>query len=673
MVLKHITLLLWPFCDSTIQFIADDTNAITNELIFHCVIFQCVLLIFKARKQSYSNSTASKRYLFDHQREMFMASGRLIYRQKLSGPNLLLVSDLTFSDVNWEDADFHKDITQRLQMPIKIPAAILFTSNESVQAPQYKSSNLVKAVFNTAMLIQINLVGGFFEIGSFSCRASTRLEVKQKCESGRMNLTFLQVPRPSMKSFDAIFSFWKTYRIKITFEPINRSMCTSQPEMNEFLNVVAPEPELCQTFHDYFSYKNCSNSELCFYYYNFIVAQRQAKSNQFITHSLQVIIPYAQMQTEYSIQIFFPKVHFLDVNLGAFLLPFSTSVWIGVLIAIISKVLFLVYFANHDFQEVCLWLYSVVFEQTGNNHMLKSLTEKTILIFSLFSMIFLRDLYNSALYSFITAEPEPFNYPKNVAKLLSRTDFDIMSTSGPYHEMAYFVEKWHAGDLPQELKNLTVLYIGIILKMHRMEDDIEVQTVENATKGLTTHINYYSPKFPTNKSNLLETKIYRDSWNRRNATFASFAVICENDCQILLNPAISSNQTLHQLSFKEALLVANKFWIQYYISFEAFSLKRFLQSFAESGLYERSVVYHYMLNQLQQLVELNTQQKHGIPNGTLYSFVFLANGKTAMVQQRCKPTTLSALTGTICIAGCGILFAMIMFLFEASACLKINS
>ncbi|CAL8075653.1 unnamed protein product [Orchesella dallaii] len=252
------TLIIQPFCRSTVEFIWDTaTDSVSRELLY-CVIIQCVVMTFNSVHDHHCNTpnksnSNTNDILKVKNHNSLHQNGVAISKQKFSPPELLLITDSTLTQQTWGDVDFETRISQREHGPIKLPAVLLLSSLSPPMIFTYRTTWLVEAVFSTAMLIQLDYKQGSLKIGTFSCEAFTEKQIEEKCGLANINLNFFSIPEKSMTSFESIYELWKLHRITLNFGPVNRAQCASitSYEWNPgTLDIYEDEPELCSQIND---------------------------------------------------------------------------------------------------------------------------------------------------------------------------------------------------------------------------------------------------------------------------------------------------------------------------------------------------------------------------------------------------------------------------------------
>ncbi|CAL8128937.1 unnamed protein product [Orchesella dallaii] len=314
---------------------------------------------------------------------------------------------------------------------------------------------------------------------------------------------------------------------------------------------------------------------------------------------------------------------------------------------------------------------AVLTEQDGKNYFKMGMTIPTIWIFS---AIFLRNLYNSTLYSFMTAEQEPTDFPKNIQETVDRNDFDLIlsfSLSNQFNQIFYRL------DHSKPTKQLTKLYIRIMAKSSFMlkvpEDDVQVhiKTLQNAIKGDKTKILYYNLLKPY--ENVTPMLAYRQTNLplEGEKVFSKFAVLCQDgDCEGKWNAAFFRQTKLHRIVPKQIPFFRNVgIWTQDHSTIVTASFHKFLGRIVQSGLYELFIKRYRLLEKLKLLQSVTNGTKSEISNGSLFSYVFLAGngrngGEDYAFNIEAKSTKITAFTGTFFITGIMLSLALIIILLE---------
>jgi len=287
-----------------------------------------------------------------------------------------------------------------------------------------------------------------------------------------------------------------------------------------------------------------------------------------------------------------------------------------------------------------------------------------------FGTMFLRESYNSSLYSFMTTEKVPDNFPKNVKQLLNRTDYELLMSRSYNDRIAGEMFINDESKLP---KRLFEFYWRVILRASFMRPRLTMDVIQNISKGIpakassypTTSIDSYKEWVESGT----ETKLMEKS-----KKFSRFVVMCEANCDRKWGSVFLGMKEWHRVVSKEnhqPFFSFSEFWIQETSTVATRDFPKFLAAFVQSGLYELSINRYRKIEQLKIMKNSRHLGQLGFNGGSLFSYVFYEHDtkkfEMSNVTNNIRPTTVSALTGAFILTGTLCLSAIAVLMSEVVA------
>ncbi|CAL8139848.1 unnamed protein product [Orchesella dallaii] len=127
------------------------------------------------------------------------------------------------------------------------------------------------------------------------------------------------------------------------------------------------------------------------------------------------------------------------INLGAFFRPFSTIIWISlvVVMGLMSFNLSCVLYCQSKITfHPLFWITSVLLDQ-GDTGLTSWRKLWYLIILWLFGALLLRNMYTADMFSFIVSEPE-YSFPSSLGELVQRPDFNLITNE--LNDLIYYFE-----------------------------------------------------------------------------------------------------------------------------------------------------------------------------------------------------------------------------------------
>ncbi|CAL8128522.1 unnamed protein product [Orchesella dallaii] len=656
-------ILLNHFCGSTIQFLWEESAILSSIMFQHCIILQCVILnidfiriqqSFKTLRDSKTNALAW----------MLQSNSQITFNQRFTSKDILLVSDSIFPSQRFGQGVLQTGIDRNYRyVPMKIPTVILLETVETSAGilEVNKRTRIIISEMTTAMLIFVDSDRKLVSMGCFTCEGEFEEHYAQGKLVPMYPVSFKSVPMKLLAKFEILQKFWRNVNSKMR---ISRNKSTKGSNCNLISSrhtndLILFEDETCETFNSFFETKNCSNFIVCKNYFFDDRRLRLIPSETVYFKYLSEIFPFVLKQTDFTFQVLVPKVHVLEAGLGAYLTPFEFKIWICTIISIIAIFLWLWRTEGEDFTLVLFWQFAVFVEQDGPEFNGIRFGGKTMVLMWMMIAILLRLFYTASLYSFMTAEKEPDDYPQTIPEVVKTNDFDLLVTLS-------FSDKFGTWFWPHPLNHqprVRDLYFGVITKAFVMTTGSEIQILQNASFGQPANVQHY---LFVNRNVRSSREFFSTHWffpvEKR---FSKFVTLCEGDCNSNSNVGLVGQKAFHRIIPQQSspLLQSFEFWTLRYTNFATLSFPKYFGSFVHSGLYELSIKRYRLLNQFKNILQLNEFRALGMSNSSLFSFVFLANQKEVFIEEE-DPTKLSALEGTLLLGTLMLSTAFAVFLFE---------
>ncbi|CAL8132744.1 unnamed protein product, partial [Orchesella dallaii] len=376
------------------------------------------------------------------------------------------------------------------------------------------------------------------------------------------------------------------------------------------------------------------------------------------------IFPIVQYPIEYKLEVFIPRVRFLNTNLTAFLKPFTFQVWLCVLTTIFAISSWLLISNGVNLEDILLWQFSNMLEQDGIRFSKTNKLKWGVLIaFWVFFGFLIRQLYCSYLYSFMTAEIEPKSYPKTLNELQDYNEFKLLTTQ-EILETSLRMSQWQP--FSAELANfyLSLLRISYIIVSRSKGLQTIAESFHNISEGKGISVRTYDfPQYNGTSSfyDIVFCSI-SSSGRQQFVEFNKFVSICRQDCFSILEFIGQQRLTYKSMNPVSAFSLS-MYWVQFDPDMQTFRFARFLGSFVQSGLYDLATRYYNKFERLRLLDFMaGTRMVRPQNKGTLFSFVFL--GGKATVTDREIPTNISAMWGTFIISAWILMLSLFVLILE---------
>ncbi|CAL8128504.1 unnamed protein product [Orchesella dallaii] len=360
--------------------------------------------------------------------------------------------------------------------------------------------------------------------------------------------------------------------------------------------------ENCEVYEAFFRYINYSSFEKCEL---FFVNRFQLFPKPIMVFNYKdTFFSTAQYHLEFSFQFLTPNPNFLDPTPVSYMSRFKSEVWFVNLLAGCGVLIWLTLVEKNTFESAYFFRSLALFEQ-GYRLLRSGLRGKMLIIMWIFSALVLRQLYCSCLYSFLTTEQSPHNVPGSVDEAADRKDFDLI--------------------MPISFSSSHL--IPLIAKPLKNQSQDEVATQRK---------------------------------------FSKVALMCEGDCDSKRNVALVNQKTMFQIVPKqEPFFKRFEFWTVASSNFATLRFRRFLGTFVHSGIYDFAINRYQMWQKFKLLVALNINENLGMSNGSLFSYIFLAD-KCESSSRKGTPLRLKAMTGPLSMVGLQIIVAVLVFGIELS-------
>ncbi|CAL8127792.1 unnamed protein product [Orchesella dallaii] len=653
------SMLINNFVESTVEFLWEEYNQVTLSGLSHCIILSCILLNFNSFQLEHQlqNKTIGNNNLPDRKLAyefILEAHVTIFWGQRLSSQEFLLFSDFTFPSVNRNTIlNFAYGLTGARERHRKYPSVIISTTLnypvESVNPENWQ----ISVHFSLPILLFVSQKTDELKIGYVPY---TNFHVSTE----KVQLVAVPITQSDLSSQFGLRLAWErlhsTTRMKTLLGGRNLNCLRKRSSYSKpIINY-----ETCGFKESYCQHVNCSTIKCCQIIHNFLSKQLSTPSYQYTSYQ---IFPFVQKHIDFKIQILFPKENIFDTNLTAFLYPFHFLVWLSCVIAMICVSAWLILCERQVCYEILFWQPSTILEQ--DPYQLKNVGSRGTSLVGLWllSLFLIRQFYGSSLYSFMTTENEPNDFPNGINETLSRTDFYLLCSYD-------FQMKLFQSGIEQRLP-LFNFYLEILrrsyLIIYMHDKDFESDTLRNLSNGRESLV--YSDKYKSSYSN--STTIV-DAMNlaslertKKYVRFDRFVVICEEGC--MENPGLlGQTRLIRKISDELPVLRSHQFWHQNEPSSESFRFEKFLGSFVESGLYELEIQRFKKLNQLRRLKKFESSKRRVLNNGSLFSYVFLdvKFKKQAEKEKFEEPMKIVALKGTLILVQFFVFVAIVTFLVE---------
>ncbi|CAL8092067.1 unnamed protein product [Orchesella dallaii] len=651
------SILLEHFRYSTCEFVWDEFNSLSRNIFAQCIIFQCIILNFdllkieKFGKIHFEKSRDREKNLS----YILQTNARTIFGQKFSTRDLLLISDSTFPPTSsfWGDHILQTSIKSDREIiaPITIPTVILVRSSNSFNLTVYSH-------FTAVILIFISSDGSDVKIGCFSCdfRPSNGTEA--------YTLTFENAPLKDISCFNDLYKFWE----KLHLFSIRSSEISPALNIDNCLKIsnyklnVSSNAKSCEILETFVRIKNCT-LELCTTSLFQIWLKPPIRFNYFVN-----VFPFGQQQIDFSFQLHLPKIHFFDANLTAFLLPFTITIWLCIGITILATSAFLIYTETKSSGQVIFWQCEVLLVQGGELlRWIRGKWGKITITTWIFTTLFLRQFYNSSLYSFMAKEKESNDFPKSMEELLVRKDIPLLSPASFLSELSWI----YARETDRGLAlRLIKFYMKILPKSSFIlgNHEMYIRALQQASNGSLVRsikINFRAPRNQA-KNRLSTPRIERSIKETR---FNQFAVMCVGDCEMSLKGVFLGKTRLNNqiiVPKQRPFFRVFQFW-HAFPNFATVSFSNFLAYFVQSGLHDLAIGRYKMLKQLKLLESLNYGRKLGMSNGSLFSYIFLSKKDEKVFNSSLTEhasAKVSEFVGTFILTGFMFGLSLVILIFE---------
>ncbi|CAL8121043.1 unnamed protein product [Orchesella dallaii] len=660
------------FQTSNIEFVWEERNQVTTSAFFQCILIPCVMLNYEIvsleKSLNYTRSaTIESEFLIAGPsfKYIFRKNFNVIIAQRYSSKELLLISDSTFQKSKWGNQALQGDFRNNVK-PITIPTVIIQATAKLLKKCKNCPKKLVSLQMSTALLIFVDSQTTLVGIGCFTCERNTIFESASKtsihCNICHQvfTISFQRIPKREKISYKNLVSFWLELHRNLHFDDgsaIKKQNCV---QLNSYRE--GNEAETCITYETFIEYENCSDYENCKDLYKFEMGvQRKLVSIHNDFKYITQYYPVGQNQIDFSFQILFPKVKLLDANLSAFLTPFNYDAWISTIIAIAITSAWFVLANKVSPQKVIFWQISIIFEQDADILLESRFLNKATAIVWVFCVISLRNFYNSSLYSFISAEKQPHDYPRTLAQLLDREDFSIFVPMDLHDELYTKLSEKFEYDMSEKVVQT---YAKFLHKSFYMQYGWYSETVKNAVDGIHTKVSYYSKSGSPESISFSGWIDSSPAWiSDEQILFDKFSTICKENCESEWNVALFGQTRLHRIIPKQEPFYSYlELWSQMNPTVASLRFPMYLGRFVQSGLYSLSINRVKRLQVLKQLQDFNRFRKLGMSNGSLFSYVFVSD--IIKEHEKVEPTKITAFLGTFVLVGFVFLAAISVLMCE---------
>ncbi|CAL8132137.1 unnamed protein product [Orchesella dallaii] len=656
------SMLVNHFGSSTVEFLWEENNPLSQSVFSTCIIFQCILLHFDFH--IYENLKTKRQFLTNlNFTTILNLNFRVIATQKFSSAGILLVSDSTFTASSLKNRVLQADLEDDTNIYRKYPPIILSALLDyTLLSPRLKKYYVSLAV--TASLLLFVRVGlDDVHLGRVPCLDSYRYTGHRTCwhrENGQLLRIQLEiVTKNAVLSFQDLIMFLEEHQSAIHFKTTEESQKQHCKSLQSYNFIPFIEDDRCDLYSIYFSFVNCSNFKECWNnaYYNLDI--RLGTPSRFSYH----VFPFVQNHIDFTFQVYFPKEYFLDGKLTAFLSPFKMLVWISCVLVFLGISSWLLFAENQLLQDVLIWQSSLILEQDGLGLRNTKFRGTMLIGLWMLSLFLIRQCYNSSLYSFMTTQKEAFtDFPVSMQEILLQNNFELISPP------AFLLTLVDIGSEAKLDRSLVDLYLRIIQKSYFVmgHDNIEMLVLHEAIEQKPTEIQHFSPSLTYEDSAMLVKLLMNASrhFNVWSVQFSRFVIICEGGCFDGVE-ILGQNNMIRKIPKEKPILRHFKVWFQKRANFESVRFSKFLRHFAQSGLYDVVVNRFMKLQQLQILYNMDVSWRVGLSNGNLFSYVFLVNKVgSSYIDIKEEPTRMSVLVGTLVMVAFLLLMAFIIFIFE---------
>ncbi|CAL8128524.1 unnamed protein product [Orchesella dallaii] len=558
-----------------------------------------------------------------------------IKKQKFSLKELLLILDSTFPPTDFGTNILQTGIVESQQnVLIQIPTAVIIGTANSRNTPTEPKTRLVISALTTALLIFISFDLKTLSVGCFTCdRKLEQFRATRHFKPAFPLIILEYATHEAPLSYKSLTRFWMKLNSNLNFGyELPKQYCLSIPSYK-----IKPtfKGEICQIYESYFESKNCSSFKKCLAFYTDQLELKPSPSRGF--HYLNKIFPAIQHQVDFKFQVLFPKTHFFSGDPAAYVTPFDATVWLYILLVIFIISIWLIFVEKERIEHVIIWQFSVLLEKEGGHQLKTRKGPQGIAMITvwIFSAIYLRHFYNSSLYSFMTSEQKPKDFPKSMDEVFERNDFDLIL---PYSFMRTKLSTLFREQKANRAPQLVRLYRRLMNKSYFLLDKVEVKTLQNVSDGKKAHVGFYisKDKNPITHPNPTFT------WNLGEKLFTKYATMCEEDCNRNRNLALVSQKKLHRIEPQQTPFFRSfEYWTVRDSNFASLQFPKFLGSFVQSGIYALVINRYNTLQQLKLMQGLNAFRKLEMSNGSLFSYIFLAKMKLQMDNTE-SPTKISA-------------------------------
>ncbi|CAL8132774.1 unnamed protein product [Orchesella dallaii] len=662
------TILINHFRDSTTEFVWEEQSKVARMAFTKCIILQCVILNFDWLKLQQSVQTATpkpfKRNPSKATYEYILeANARILSSKKYSISDIFLISDSTFASHLWNRIPQITTTNFEKKHGRKYPSVIALNGryNQTQHSLDDNDILYITPSFSSQILLFVSIEENDVRMGIVSSLCAGRY-----CRNFNgilFELRFHRIPNVPKVSMKHIQDYWERihsntiYKTNVT--NTNRCMSLFSLKISKTKSLFLE----CEIYEMYFEYVNCTGFGDCHY---IIHHGKLSLISNFISDipPYSYMFPFTQYSVDYTFEVLLPRTHFFDANLTAFLSPFTYQIWLCMVTAILSVSIWLIFARKQCFQEVALWQFSSILEQDGNGlvnkKVLKGFTLTTLWCFLLFSM---RQFYCSSLYSFMTAKMDPKNFPKSIADLKNRSDFDLVFPFDVVHTMT------NIGKEPKLSRKLVDTYLYLFSKAFittaRFNGITSVaETLLNISEAKDIRVRTYE-ETAYQDTQFLHDIIFEATFNmepNKVVNLRKFVSICQFDCVATME--LFGKPRFIRKPFKpESLLRLVKFWIQFEPNIATFRFSRFLSSVVQAGLHDFANNHYEKFERLKLLDSIGELRKGELNRRKgFFSLTFL--GGNANVNNQEISGDLHAFGGVFIVSALVLTLAMFVFMLE---------
>jgi len=211
------------FQTSTVEFVWEEGNPLTRSTFDHCIINQCILLIFCIQHLKYK--VQSKRpakggcELDMVQLKIFKANFQTLVKQRFSPCKLLLFWDTTLKPGS--RTFLETSISSQQDLPILIPTAYILATKSDTKSRQYHPFlGRVSYHLTKAFLIFVDLWENSVKLGSFASNKDLHTSHHAIKKINSYGLSLESLLRRTLSSCQQWVVFWEQLHFNLYHGPV---------------------------------------------------------------------------------------------------------------------------------------------------------------------------------------------------------------------------------------------------------------------------------------------------------------------------------------------------------------------------------------------------------------------------------------------------------------------